>query len=607
LPQWASFLGFSDYGAFPDGLPNALPVGRQNGCRFRYNCVFSSMAGHPGRRVLPFMVGRYRCEQFLGGGMSDVYRARDTELPRDVVIKILKEENMHDQEAHQAFLDEVQLACRCEQDNIVTTFDKGEYEGLPYIVMEFLRGESLQAILRRGGLTDPSDILRIGLQMARALECVHSHGIIHRDLKPANIQFDAQGRAKLVDFGIAKMAEWNRTQAGFTKGTAHYMAPEQLLGKEVSFGADIWAFGVVLFEMFAGQRPFQGGVLTELWGTILNGEPAWELLEQRGAPPVVQAIIRRCLAKNPEERFPSFTSVAQEIEMALGERPPAGIVEAPPTEIQLVAEPIAPETVPAKPPTRRWLLAGAAGVAVAAAGGVVAWLQWNSLPARLSFPESGDMVLVASGPAVLGRDNRSTEVPAFYIDQTEVSNRAYLNFMRASSHPPPPGFREDLPDHPVVNVTLEDARSFAQWAGKRLPTEVEWEKAARGSDGRPYPWGTQKDPTLANVADNPDAPQPRELAPVLSFANVTSGFGAINLVGNVWEWVDAQHMPEPDVLRNLQELSDLPSKPTAQDVFFAIRGGAFDVPLSHISTDDFAVFPARFGYSNIGFRCAKTP
>ena len=208
---------------------------------------------------------------------------------------------------------------------------------------------------------------------------------------------------------------------------------------------------------------------------------------------------------------------------------------------------------------------------------------------------------------MLGRSNQKFDIPAFYIDTTEVTNAAYATFIRETNHARPKGFADDKPDLPVVNITVEDARAFARWAGKRLPNEFEWEKAARGTDGRMFPWGDQADARLANVADNPDYGDPRQAMGVSSFANVPNLYGAINLVGNVWEWVDAQHQPEPDVLKELQALPGLEGKLTASDVFVAIRGGAYNLPLTQIRTDDYTVFPAKSGYQNIGFRCAKSP
>lgn len=600
-------------------------------------------------RALPFFVGRYRCEEYLGGGMADVYRARDSELPRDVAIKILKEENQQDPDALNSFIDEVNLACQCQHENIVTTFDKGEYQGLPYIVMEFLRGESLQAVIRRGPIRDQRQLVRFFLQVAHALDCVHAQNIIHRDLKPANIHIDLKGNAKLVDFGIAKLAEWNRTQAGFTKGTAYYMAPEQVLGKDVSFAADIWAFGAVLFESASGKRPFQRDRLDELWGAILHGDPDWQGLAASGATTDIAAVIHRCLQKDPAKRYPNFSAVIADLELLqnptvsltaetrgltqqlpdLGvtttqvnrppvTAPPVKPAVEPPASKPPEPEPLRAETPPASSSRKIAMIGGALAVIVVGAG-IAIWSRGpapappakqaaKELAPRITLPNSGDMILVPAGPALIGAENKKVEVPAFYIDVTEVSNAAYANFLRENpSYPKPKGFpANDQQDEPVVNVSVADAQAFAKWAGKRLPTEVEWEKAARGADGLKFPWGPQLDQGLANVSDNPVI-KGRYATPVQAFANVASPYGAINMVGNVWEYMDAQDAPKPDVLENLRQHVKLPGQITAKDAFQAIRGGAFDTPLSADYVHDHAIFPAKYGYNNIGFRCAKNP
>ena len=263
-------------------------------------------------RQVPFYTGRYRCEEYLGGGMADVYRARDSELPRDVAIKILKLSNQDDPEVRACFLDEVQLASRCSHENIVSTYDKGEFDGSPFIVMEFLRGERLDKLIQNREQGDLRHILDIALQIARAMEYVHTQNIVHRDLKPQNLHVDRDGRVKLVDFGIAKSVEWNKTQAGLVKGTAYYMAPEQIMGNPVNFRTDIWAFGVVLFEMLSGgKRPFQGSTLDTLWAAIVNGTPDYQLLANAGVPEPVRQIVKRCLEKQAENRFESFGEVSQ--------------------------------------------------------------------------------------------------------------------------------------------------------------------------------------------------------------------------------------------------------------------------------------------------------
>ena len=250
--------------------------------------------------------------------MADVYRARDSELPRDVAIKILKRGRETDGEVRESFLDEAQLASRCSHENIVSTYDKGEFEGSPFIVMEFLRGQSLDKSIQSGEVGNIKQILRVAQQIAAALEYVHSQGIIHRDLKPQNLNVDPNGRVKLVDFGIAKAVDWNKTQVGWTKGTAFYMAPEQVRGEQVTFRTDVWAFGVVLYEMICGgRRPFVGANLDTLWAAIVNATPDYKVMAVCGAPESLQLLVKRCLEKKPENRFEGFASIRKALETIL--------------------------------------------------------------------------------------------------------------------------------------------------------------------------------------------------------------------------------------------------------------------------------------------------
>ncbi len=190
----------------------------------------------------------------------------------------------------------------------------------------------------------------------------------------------------------------------------------------------------------------------------------------------------------------------------------------------------------------------------------------------------------------------------FYIDKTEVTNAAYARFCNERQRPLPPGFAADHPDYPVVNITIVDAQEFAKWAGQRLPTKQEWEQAARGSDGRAYPWGNTKDPALANVRDNP-ALTSRGLAPADSFAQGASPYGVLQMAGNAWEFVDELITPSPRALETYAKL--LNPAPTADEPWYTIRGGAFDTPLIENVTTEWSAVPARYRELNIGFRCAK--
>src|SRR5262245_52397578 len=174
----------------------------------------------PAERV-PFQFCRFECKEHLGGGMTDVYRAWDTRLEREVAIKILRDDANAD--TRQRFVREAQLACRCRHENIIVTYDAGECEGHPYLVMEFLEAQSLRSAIDRGQLTDEKRILKMAYDVAGALEHVHSLDIVHRDIKPANICIDGSGKVKLIDFGIAKTPDWDQTAANVSVGTLLYM------------------------------------------------------------------------------------------------------------------------------------------------------------------------------------------------------------------------------------------------------------------------------------------------------------------------------------------------------------------------------------------------
>ena len=363
------------------------------------------------------------------------------------------------------------------------TYDKGEFEGSPFIVMEFLRGQSLDKCIKAGELGDIKQILRKALQIARAMEYVHSEGIIHRDLKPQNLNVDPAGRVKLVDFGIAKAVDWNKTQAGWTKGTAFYMAPEQVRGEPVTFRTDVWAFGVLLYEMLCGgRRPFNGSTLEVLFAQIMNATPDYSVLAVCGAPSSLQQMVKRCLEKKPEHRYEGFGPIREAIETMLENE-----VSEKTWLWRTQAMPLLDRVT--QPNIARWLIIGTLGIALLFATLFTVHLlrerRENAPPPpdlakKLTLP-SGGMVLVEGGPALLGPDNHKVNVRAFYIDTTEVSNREYEQFLKAKQWRKPVGFPDDKPDYPVVSVNLYDAEAFAKWAGKRLAKQTKNGRKPRGA------------------------------------------------------------------------------------------------------------------------------
>lgn len=269
---------------------------------------------------LPSRVGKYELQEFLGGGMSHVYRAEDKVLGRTVALKLLTEAGNSDPDVKARFLLEARMAGNVDHENIISVYDFGTEQGRPYLVMEFLRGESLREAIKSGRSGDLKSKLRIALQIGRALEYVHARKIIHRDIKPENIHVDPAGKVKLMDFGIAKTEGFALTRAGFTLGTPYYMPPEQVLGQEVTHLVDVYAFGILLFELLSGSKPIAADSIERIFHHILNEPLNMEPLQGIGVPQPIYDLISRCTAKKPEERYQNFTLICEALLAALDGR-----------------------------------------------------------------------------------------------------------------------------------------------------------------------------------------------------------------------------------------------------------------------------------------------
>lgn len=293
------------------------------------------MALATGRRL-----GEYEILSLLGmGGMGEVYCALDTRLGRKVALKVLPEEFSGDKERRARFEREARLLASLNHPGIATLYGLEEREGVSFLAMELVEGETLDARIARGPMAS-EEALPLFKQMVEALQAAHEKSVIHRDLKPANIKVTPDGKIKLLDFGLAKALEGEipstdlsrsptltrGTAAGAILGTAPYMSPEQARGKAVDRRTDIWALGCVLFEALTARRTFEGESVADVLGAIVKTEPRWELLPA-DTPPKVRELLGRCLQKDPRRRLRDIGDAWVAIEEALSE--PAGPVTVP--------------------------------------------------------------------------------------------------------------------------------------------------------------------------------------------------------------------------------------------------------------------------------------
>jgi serine/threonine protein kinase len=603
--------------------------------------------------------GRYLVLRRLGrGGMGIVYVALDTLLGREVALKVLDSagaEGFGEGDYHARLLREARIAAGFEHERIARVYDVGEHDGLPFVAMELVRGPTLRQWMALHEVRQ-EEAARTAEQIAEGLAALHAHGVVHRDLKPENVII-AESGAKLLDFGLARSALEPRDPTSgaavsaadsqsFTSlsGTPGYMAPEQCEGRAFDARVDVFAFGVILYELVAGERLFAGSTPAEIVAATIQVAPPLEGERWEAAPAALRAIGARALARDPQDRFAN----GQELLRAL--RAPAS----PGRSLH------APRAV---------LLVGAAASLVA--GAAAAWSWLSSGPAKLPPPPQplSGMKWIAGGRFEMGStpeeiaascelfggrcrsETTDREQPAhevfvspFFLDEREVTNAEYAEWLLESA--PWPTVDEDPQQHlrvlvhdrsrtllanlhpdysgivydgrlfsaragferrPVVQVTWDGARMYCKSRGKRLPTEAEWELAARGVERRAFPWGNEAPTCDGVVSGRQEGGECEALGTgavdVWEGKRDVTPEGVHGLGGNVAEWVFdafelAYYAPCGECIDPRVEASQ--SRPEEQRVY---RGGAWAVSTATRAT-------ARGHWTRIdtstaiGFRCA---
>ncbi|HEY2480095.1 MAG TPA: protein kinase [Solirubrobacterales bacterium] len=315
--------------------------------------------------------GRYRLEAKLGsGGMSTVYLARDTTLDRPVAVKVMHREMSEQADQLERFRQEARAVAKLSHPNVVAVIDAGEDGGYPYIVFEYVEGETLKARINRVGALDVQESLAYAIEIARGLTVAHARKMVHRDIKPQNVLIDAEGRAKLTDFGISRQLEKDGlTATGRVLGTTDYVAPEQAMGRGADQRSDIYSLGVVLFEMLTGSVPFQADSQVGVAMKHVNEELPDVQAERPELSAATALVVERATAKDPAKRYADIGEMIDDLSTALEvEAARAGSTTGEATSV-LEAVPPAKRKLSSR---ARWSWAAIAAVVIIAAGALVA-------------------------------------------------------------------------------------------------------------------------------------------------------------------------------------------------------------------------------------------
>jgi serine/threonine protein kinase len=608
---------------------------------------------------------RYKIISRLGeGAMGEVYRASDEQTGQQVAVKILARQLITNPDLIQRFRREAETLRKLDHPNIVKFLDTFEYEGQYVIVMEYLPGGSLHDLIKKEPI--PIEIARgITLELCDALIRSHHLNIIHRDIKPENVLLTEDGKPKLADFGVARLSEGTRmTRSGVQVGTPFYMSPEAWEGKTLDPQADIWSLGVMLFEMLAGQVPFGGDTSASVMNKVLTTTPPDLKKIRADVPSGLIKIVSRMLTRDKQRRYQTMREVAVDLERGRPPNSSSVILPQPgklvigiglllilllgawlgwsnfrpggstPTRAQVnLADPLQTEsvtlTIPPTVPidtgsTKTSQQDGMVLVSVSA-GDFIMGSSPKMQADMLALCEQCDPTSITDQSP-----QRSISLDAFWIYRTEVTLAQFQNFVESQNYRTSaekkgsslvfdrainkyvtkPGASWLKPDgnpidvdryanYPVTQVSWQDARAYCSWAGGRLPTEAEWEKAARGVDGRFFPWGNARpNDQLLNYDLVNDRP-----VSVMSYPDGASPFGAFDMAGNVWEWVNDWYAES----YNAGETRN-PTGPLSGDGH-VMRGGSWASEqrneLVNIMTTFRLYNTDDFTSPLIGFRCAQ--
>ncbi len=655
--------------------------------------------------------GGYRItEKIAQGGMAAVYRGVDRRLGRDVAIKLVLGGKQYSEVFLKRFRREIRALGKLMHPHIVPLLDFGSIHGVPYLVMPYLPGGTIQDKI--GKVWDWYDAAQIIIPIAQALAYAHSNGIIHRDVKPANILLSESNDPMLSDFGLMKMLKEDQSQdltgSGMV-GTPDFMAPEQWVGEAVP-QTDVYALGIIFYVMITGHLPYEAGTAPEIMFKHISEAHVPPRKHVADIPVEVEMVIERALRKDFEKRYGTMAEFVTELEelcQRLHTKPESSSSRtfsrrtASVGKFQWMAFKMRLRTLPT------WVWAGVVFFVLAFVGILSLYfisqnfMDWQdqlataqaiNFNATTTTPNGMDVVSAEESvgitlspsdtpqpimtPTVFVANEESTSVPVdqgsteeptlevtmtpdqsltigssiysskdgmklmyvpagsfemgaadtdegaedderprhsvyvddFWIDQTEVSIEQYRKCVEAGVCTEPirgsstsRGYyygNDDFLNYPVVNVNWYQANQYCIWAGRRLPTEAEWEKAAQSAQqGALYPWGMRLDCSLANYFQGATGCN-GDTVPVDSYPNSGSLYGALSMAGNVYEWVSDWYNAE-------FYANSTGNNPYGPDTgaYNVIRGGAFDSNNRLLRITNRGLAAPNSSKDNGGFRC----
>ncbi len=622
--------------------------------------------------AVPSHFDHYEVAGLLGSGQyGNVYLARDKKLWRWVMLKVLHSHVAANKELVQYFINEARAIAGLRHPNLVTVLSIQDSTMQPYIVTEFVEGVSLDTYLRQRTISihEAIPILR---QLAIALDAIHQQKMLHQDVRPNNVLIGPAGHIQLTNFGLVKLSQSaNVTQLSNQQliDNILYISPEKAAKQQkIGPGSDIYGLGIIAYEMFAGRVPFLGSSRDLIFAAHIKTQPPDARKFNRQVPAGVAMALQKVLSKQPSQRFRTAIAFVQALERSLITQhaqtgtyavadqntmtPPLLLPPSMPSSASGPQPQFIPPPQSTSQPLRQGrlsclLLIGLAtlllvGIAVQDVfPNLQAWFGGTAsedpIEIETSVAKDGMVQLyVPEGEFLMGSSQESldaieNELPqhkvfldAYWIDQTEVTNAMYSKCVEAGSCSAPVSNKSQTRDsyynnpeynnYPVIWVSWEDAVTYCAWAGRRLPTEAEWEKAARGTEGKRYSWGNERPLGIrANYCDKncsfdwkDQAVDDRyaDTAPVNEYKDGKSPYGTLNMSGNVWEWV-ADWYDEAYYASSPNRNPTGPSRPTTGEKR-VVRGGSWnnDAKMLRSAVRSFDI-PTTNG-NNWGFRCARS-